>query len=197
MDTINEYIKFWKERGIDYIIPPDTKNPEGFNIGSVLRSICTGTTIEIGCGTGRVAKHFHKDDYMGVDINPLAVELARLNCPDHLFSTASLNEEYPQFDNVLLYTVCLHIPDDIIFQQLYTAAKAAKKRVVIAEIMNPKYRDNRAPGNDYDISNQRSLAEYEKYMNDLGMFLSASRLIPYEHYKGEYITFATFERPHE
>ncbi len=187
------YIDFWKTRGLDFIIPPETADPEGFDIAKTLIPLCTGNVLEIGCGTGRIAKLFDHRFYNGVDINAEALMIARQSNPHHRFYCVEPDCLLSESDTVLFYTVCLHIPDELILGQLYRAGQSAD-RIVIAEIMNPKYRENRDPSLPYDLSNQRSLAEYQELMKEIGFSLMAEVREPYKFYPGESITFAVFER---
>lgn len=189
-----KYEEFWSARGLDFILPPDTKNPEGFDIAEVLLPLCPGVVLEVGCGTGRIAKMFDHDFYIGSDINSAALDVAKADLPTHYFlHQGDCDFTMPEVDTVLFYTVCLHIPDAMILDRLYTAGQSAN-RIVIAEIMNPKYRENRDPSQEYDISNQRSLTEYEELMHCIGFGLLSEKRLPYEFYPGEFITFAVFER---
>lgn len=190
------YLEYWKERGLDTITPRDKENPEGFNIGEVLLPLCPGRVLEVGCGTGRIAKFFPAGLYKGIDINPAAITRARAALPDHAFhdyAQGSAVFSGDKYDTVLFYTVLLHVPDNLIFAQL-DAAAFATDRIVIAEIMNPEYRQNRVIGADYDISNQRSLEEYVLLMKGVGFEIVETKTRPYEHYPGQDITFAVFGR---
>lgn len=186
------YIEFWKANGLDFIVPPGGDNPEGFDVGAVLKEITGGgRVLEIGCGTGRIAKHFGPWEYTGVDVNPAALAVAMKALPLHAFTQWDGDSMLPKAATALLYTVCLHVPDDKIADVLRRAAEAAP-RVVIAEIMEPKFRKV-APGG-YSISNQRSLADYIGLAGDVGLQVAGVTALPYAFYPGEFITFAIFER---
>lgn len=185
-----EYIRYWEKNGLDLITPPGEDNPEGFDVGEILKKLTHGVVLEIGSGTGRIARHFEPGAYWGVDINPGAIFKAQKALPDHTFEYVDLDEDLPHADTALFYTVALHIPDDMIKAQLLRACSAAP-RVVIAEIMNPKYRSIEA---GYSISNQRTIEEYSKIMSGLGFSLTQKIEKPYNYYKGENITFAVFEK---
>ncbi len=187
-----KYLEYWEKNGLDYIVPPDTTDPEGFEIGEVLNRCITGKVLEVGCGTGRIARYLSENRYFGIDINPAAVAQAKAENPNHKFSLFHLENPLPKSTTVLFYTVCLHIPDDLIVQQL-TRAAASTKRIVIAEIMNPKYRETRDPEQEYNLNNHRSLEEYEAIMKDLGFVLRVAHKRPYAHYEGEEMTFAVFQ----
>ena len=188
-----KYHDFWKERGLDFIVPPGGDNPEGFDVNAVLKDIVGDSDVlEIGCGTGRIAKHFNPYSYVGVDINPAALAVAGAALPLHAFSHWDGKSMLPKAPVAILYTVCLHVPDDEIDAMIARASEAAR-RVVIAEIMNPRFRQHVDGG--YTLSNQRSLEDYiQRFMSAGGMKFLGARPLPYAHYPGEFITFATFER---
>ena len=192
-----KYEDFWKTQGLKYITPKDLKNPEGFSVGDILKTLIPAehTVLEIGCGTGRLCQIFRDDKYIGIDINPSAIHEASAKNPGYNFAVIKLGQYLmPPRDSVLLYTVCLHIPNEILRDQLKIICSSSKKSVIIAEIMNPKYRSNRVEGAEYDISNQRSATDYIDLMGQLGFDLETEMKIPYAYYKGEDITFLKFTR---
>ena len=179
---MDEYLEFWKTKGHDYITPEDKENPEGFDVGEVLNSLFDGDVLEVGCGRGRLSGFFDADRYIGYDINKQSLNKARKRHKKHKFTDSLV-----KCDNVLLYTVCLHMPDEVVQEQLEEICKG-RNRVVIAEIMNPRYRDIQ---DGYSISNQRSLGDYKELMS--GFELTEYITKPYEHYQGANITFAVFD----
>lgn len=180
-----KYIEFWKTKGHDYITPSDMENPEGFDVGAVLTDIFKGDAVlEVGCGRGRLAGFFSFTDYFGYDINEKSLLTAIKRHPDHMFG-----DKMVKCDDVLLYTVCLHMPDEEINKEMKKICKGRKK-IVIAEIMNRKYRH--LTKGEYSLSNQRELDDYVQIMGNLGFELSEAINCPYKHYKGANITFAIF-----
>jgi len=76
--------------------------------------------LDIGCGPGQVAKFFHDKglkEYTGLDFSTIAIEKAKLLCPEYNFIVANaLNTDI--FDNVFYDTViCMefleHISSDL------------------------------------------------------------------------------------
>ena len=102
---------------------------------------CVGSVCEVGCGDGRIAAHFATDRYIGVDISPLAVAKAKQRCPGHTFKRIEYDEDYPQADTFVFYTVLLHVPDDVIGDMFARAKKAGAKRIIIYEVMLGWVRD--------------------------------------------------------
>lgn len=109
----------------------------------------TSKVCEVGCGDGRIALFFHPLYYVGVDINPVAVNQAKKRCPWHRFQVVAYDDPYPAADVYLFWTVLLHVPDDL----LPSVFARCTGRVVAVEYMDPKYRK---PGADF----QRSFATY-------------------------------------
>lgn len=184
-----EYLEYWIKEGLSTITPADKENPEGFDLGEILNY--DGMVLEFGCGIGRLARHFDPMFYVGVDINPKAIEKARERAQAHDFRVTDLTSPLPQCDVALLYTVCLHIPDDRLYEQLRRVTAAADKRVVIAEIMNPKFR-RKTEGGDYTFANQREPMAYVDAMESLGWHLDGEKHKKYAHYKDEYLTILEF-----
>ncbi len=186
------YVDFWKKNGLNYITPPGRDNPEGFDVGEILRSLIYDSVLEVGCGTGRIAKYFSPENYVGIDINQAAIDMAHGDLPEHRFKLHVIGDDYPSCKTALLYTVALHIPDCLIGQEMKRLSKSAEK-IVIAEIMNTDYRKNRNKEATYDISNQRSIDQYCDIMRDnCGMKMKTLIKKPYLHYKDEFISFAEF-----
>jgi len=176
-----DYLDFWQQKGTKFITPSDKENPEGFDVQEVLNMLIKGKLCEVGCGTGRIAKGFI--DYVGVDINPKALEIAREKYPHKDFRLTDLEEPYPEAGTTLFYTVCLHIPDDLIESQL---KRVRSDRIIIAEIMDRSYRKNEE---GYTWANNRDIEDYNKILGTPKTVVN----IPYEHYKDTNITFAVYD----
>lgn len=176
-----DYLEFWQQKGTKFITPADKENPEGFDVKEILDMLIIGKLCEAGCGTGRIAKWF--DNYIGVDINPKALEIARQKYPDKDFRLTNLKDPYPEADTTLFYTVCLHIPDNIIEEQL---KRARSPRIIIAEIMDRAYRKKE---DTYTWANNRNIEDYNNILGDPKIVVNA----PYEHYKNTNITFAVYD----
>jgi SAM-dependent methyltransferase len=192
--------EFWKAHGPAHIIPQTAlMHPEGFSPGDYIRSFFMGCrqVTEVGCGVGRLAGAFESSRYLGVDISAASLEVARQNCPQHRFQVMSESEPLPDSDGLLFYTVLLHVNDSALNIILRKAARAAR-RVVIAEIMDRRWRR----GGNPPVFN-REAEEYAVHMNSHGYSLLASERRPYERYNNEKwwaardtrLTVLVFERP--
>lgn len=192
----DSYETFWSAKALDYITPKDLPNPEGFNVYDTLRDLVGDDSIvEFGCGYGRLAPAFSHEKYHGVDINIEAINKAKDKYPKYSFTQIGFDGPIPvRLGTGLLYCVCLHIPDDKLFQQMERFTNSVKNSLIIAEIMDPSYRKNRKEGVTYDLSNQRDSATYQRVMSNFGFTLFNSLSLPYKHYKGSDITFLKFGR---
>lgn len=103
----------------------------------ILRKLCVGMVCEVGCGVGRCSDAFVPDRYIGVDINPEAIEIAAKECPNHMFQSISWDSRYPLADTYLFYTTLQHVPDD----EIHGVLVRCKNRIVIQEHMLREYRD--------------------------------------------------------
>ena len=137
------------------------------NLAPVLSKVCTGRVFEFGCGYGRLAHIFDPANYVGYDINPIAVKTARQKNPKYTFTT----ESWPQADTVLAHTVMLHIPDDDMGELVGRLKQY--KRIVIGEVMG---RNRRRTGNPPVFN--RDAGEYEAAIGSKAEI----HLVPYPRY---------------
>jgi len=88
---------------------------------AVTAPLCKGEVLEIGCANGDLSSHIamHATNVYGIDIDPIAIELARLKCYQYgltnvqfqLGDGGNLNLPSRQFDTVVLAEVLEHVPD--------------------------------------------------------------------------------------
>ena len=138
----NKESAFWIGEGTQHIIPKVGRLfPEGDYVESAIRR-CVGDRwplLEVGCGVGRIASLFKPHEYIGADLNPTALIHARRALPQHQLRIADEGYELPQAPSLLLYTVLLHIPDDKL-PVFLAECVAGRKRVILAEIMDRRWR---------------------------------------------------------
>lgn len=173
---------FWQREGLKYITPAGKDNPEGWDVWSFLRELAVGSVLEIGCGTGRLCRAFDPGQYVGVDINEDALDIARSRNAGYTF------EQYAgqSADTALLYTVLLHVSDEdlpALIEDIHA------DRVIVAEVMGRKWR---RPGNPPVFN--REAKEYINAFEAAGFEYAAMHVKPYAHYPGAVITFLVFER---
>ena len=189
---------FWISEGTAHIKPEiGFDYPEAFDIGGALRQAIGGLfpVLEIGCGVGRVAALFQPQDYLGVDVNPNALIQARAALPQHNLRIYDDGLEYPTAPTAFFYTVLLHVADAVLKPLLAQAVKG-RKRFIIAEIMDERWR---RPGNPPVFN--RNPEDYILVMQELGFKLTAVQKHAYARYDKEpwnvgrdsRLTFLTFD----
>lgn len=190
---------FWIREGVDHIRPQAaTSFPEGFDVRAALDRAIDGhfPLLEVGCGVGRIAGLFEPDLYRGVDVNPNALLAARQRLPRHDLRLIDDGFAYPQAETILFYTVLLHLDGPFAVQALQNACSSAK-RVVIAELMDSRWRRDGNP----PVFN-RDPEHYILAMQSFGFFLVDAAKSVYAHYDTPHwrngcdvrMSFLTFER---
>lgn len=168
--------EYWtNNKELRHLHPVDNRYPED-GLFNALREACSGKVLEIGCGDGRLSPVFEPDKYIGQDINPHALNAARISNPDYCYSF-----DWQGADTILAYTVLLHVPDVDIIKML--ERMKGYKRIVIGEILGRKWRTAGEP----PVFN-RELFEYESVLG------KASRVIdvPCPHYN-TYLSLCVWE----
>ncbi|MEZ5950873.1 MAG: tetratricopeptide repeat protein [Planctomycetaceae bacterium] len=187
---------FWKQDQLANIIPHNEQLgafPEGWDVRPFLwdwlRNDACRRVLEVGCGYGRLCQAFPADLYLGVDINPSAVEQAARTNPAYEFQTIGFEDPYPRADAILLYTVLLHI-DDLSVGPMLRRLCAATDTLLIAEILGrQRWRRSGNP----PVFN-RDLQDYIALLQEQGFRLARAEEKPYRHYPDTCISFLKFIR---
>jgi SAM-dependent methyltransferase len=169
---------FWISEGTRHIKPKVGGDfPEGFDVRAALEPhIGASPLLEIGCGTGRIASLFGSQEYIGVDVNPEALRIARENLPGYDFRIHDDGFAYPDAPTVLFYTVLLHVSDEVL-PGLLAQACSGRRQVVIAELMDQRWRrPQRVP-----VFN-RNPDDYKQILRGLGFSLVGETKHAYERY---------------
>lgn len=170
---------FWIAQGEDHIIPnTGDAFPEGDYVSEVLHR-CVNSQwplLEFGCGIGRIASLFKPDEYIGVDINPHALITVRARLPEHIFHITDEGLCLPDAPTLLFYTVLLHVSDHALPVFLKDRT-TNRKRVIIAEVMDRRWRRNGNP----PVFN-RDPEDYILLMQQCGFRLSMSEKHAYKRY---------------
>lgn len=75
----------------------------------VARPHLRGRILDIGCANGHMATWCRPDAYLGVDIDPASIEIARREHPDYRFDTSMPTDE--QFDTIVALAMIEHVKD--------------------------------------------------------------------------------------
>ncbi|HZR78173.1 MAG TPA: class I SAM-dependent methyltransferase [Chthoniobacterales bacterium] len=73
-----------------------------------------GRILDIGCGTGELARHVESDRYLGVDQDQESIAIARKNFPNHQFFTVREFSRLPEretFEQIVALAVIEHVND--------------------------------------------------------------------------------------
>lgn len=158
-----------------------------------------GYLIDVGCGSGRLAKplsQYHTGKYLGIDVVPELVAYARnlVNRPDWRFETArglSIPEEDGKADVVCFFSVFTHL----LHEQTYTYLKDAKRvlkpdgRIVFSFL---EY----AVQNNWKIF-ELSLEDVQSHLNPLHMFISRDAIEAWaSHLDLKIVTIQEGDKPH-
>ena len=160
----NDIYNFWKNN-----LPNNIKDPEGWNVVEFLKNFRTveeyGETAEIGCGYGRLCQAFDSEQYVGLDISPDAINMARKLNPAYEFELIPeerLDRSFPHSRTKLLYTVLLHQSDEDISEMIKNLCETSR-RIIVAEICGRKWRREGNP----PVFN-RGVEEYIHMFNEHG-----------------------------
>ena len=180
---------YWRQnKELRHLTPPGVEWPEGMYFPTYLSQMFEGQVVaDFGCGAGRLSVCFEPSFYTGYDINPAAVNMARMTHPVHNFFVWDERENIDS-DCVLAHTVLVHVSDEEIDDVL---AKMFCRRIVVSEIMD---RSMRRPEQTQPPVFNRSLNEYEAILKGHDFELAKFVRLPYDHYINTQLTIAAFER---
>ncbi len=117
------------------------RNANEINRFGVTAPLCSGNVLEIGCANGDLSSiiSMHVDNHFGIDIDPVAIELARLkaydygldNCYFNLGDGSNLDYNDNSFDTVVLAEVLEHVNDPNIFiKEAFRVCKPGGKVII-------------------------------------------------------------------
>lgn len=95
-----------------------------------------GSVLDVGCGRGIDAFRYNPKDYLGIDVSPILIKVARIMNPKHKFKVADaqkLNFKDKSFDNVICKSVLEHLPSEEIAKKVIKEmVRVCKKQLQIA-----------------------------------------------------------------
>lgn len=81
---------------------------------AAVRPYLNGRVLDVGCGSGRLAEYISSDQYLGIDVDPFSIELARARFPSHRFE-ANMSKVDGKFDTIVSLAVIEHVNDPTMF----------------------------------------------------------------------------------
>lgn len=181
--------QFWEENGLANIIPfregaefPDGPEP----LDALVHMVGGDSVLEFGCGRGRLAPLFDERAYHGVDISQKSLDVAGKACPAHKFSRIEAYGALPHADVAFAYTVLHHIPDETVELAVERLCEAAP-RVIIAEVMDPRFRHENMPP-----CLNRSRSEYAEMFSWFGYAPARVEVVNYLAYTDRLMTLVEF-----
>ena len=126
---------YWSQRLSDPHVNPN--RPVGLK---EIIELADGSVLDYGCGFGRLCSSFL--DYHGVDIAEHRIRFAIEQWPLDSFTHIANHHDVRRMhaDTVIADNVLLHVPDDEIQATIQSLCTAARKHVIVAEHMDPKWR---------------------------------------------------------
>lgn len=92
-----------------------------------------GKVLDIGCGTGILANTIPPERYLGIDIDKVSLQQARITHPEHHFESAFPPSSEKKFDTIVALAVIEHIanPTAFLFDLSKLLSKSNESSIVI------------------------------------------------------------------
>ncbi len=124
-------------------------------------------SLDLGCGPGAFASLFRGDDYFGVDINPRYIEHARKTQAGTFLVGDAGRLDLPdrRFDQVLVFGLLHHLPDDAVSAVLGEVARVLDDggRALVIEDIPTRSRLNLAGRLLHRVENGDFIRPVEEY----------------------------------
>jgi len=150
--------------------------PEGFDVTNVIRQLSDEvgykSVIDFGCGHGRLCESFDPKNYLGLDIDPNSIEMARKKFSEYRFD--HVKQEPSSADLYLAYNVFLHMND----QTVDLALKNMRcKWLILVEMLGRNWRSTQIPQ-----TYNRELSEYIALLRSHDLILQKHIKQPFKKY---------------
>ena len=96
----------------------------------------SGKVLDIGCGSGALAKFIAKDNYLGIDIDETSLKLAKQDYPEHKF-TNNYDDATETYDSIVALLLIEHLDNPGDFLKL-CSEKLSKDGRIILTTPHPK-----------------------------------------------------------
>ena len=144
----------------------------------------SGEILDLGCGTGSLAKYISPNSYLGVDIDPLSLEMARSRHPEHEFQSELPSIEQ-KFDTVLALAVIEHVvnPEEFLVTCSKHLNAASSARIVITT-PHPSFEKFHYFGSLVGVFSRHANEEHQELLDYQGLVsVSNSAGLALVHYK--------------
>jgi 2-polyprenyl-3-methyl-5-hydroxy-6-metoxy-1,4-benzoquinol methylase len=95
-----------------------------------------GKVLDIGCGSGALAKFISDENYLGIDIDETSLNIAREDYPNHRF-TNTYEEASDKYDSIVALALLEHLDDPVDFLKL-CSSKLSEQGHIILTTPHPK-----------------------------------------------------------
>ena len=94
------------------------------------RPFLRGKVLDVGCGSGKLARHVAPDRYLGIDIDAASIAVARASFPDHRFENTLFSDE-KDFDTITALAVIEHVPSPAGFLSALAGSLSSERDAAI------------------------------------------------------------------
>lgn len=184
------------DQGTEGLLSPFLRNQRC----KAAKPFLSGEILDLGCGTGILAKYISANCYLGVDNDSISIEIANAQYPEHIFQS-NLPNNSKKFDTIFALAVIEHVPspkDFLITCSNYLKPTPTAKIVITTP--HPSMEKVHYFGSRIGIFSRHANEEHEELF-DYKRLLSVSRSsgLSLDYYKrflfgGNQI--AVFSKPH-
>jgi len=175
---MSKYKKWWIKDGLQNIIPQGYGTyPEGWDVCHEVQQFLLKhrldrcSVLDLGCGVGRLTFGFNSEKYIGVDLNPHAIQEARKLNPHYTFQEVDVDSEYPLADITFAYTVFNHLDEKTI-----KAMKLKSDYILQCELLGKEWSGGGLVSQGKDLSTYQQIFE--------GYWIFDHVKFPYKRYVG-------------
>jgi len=120
-----------------------------------------GRLLDVGCGSGELARIVPAELYIGYDIDAESINMAKVKFPNHIFVNGE-SEIGNAFDTIVSMAVIEHVPDTALFLQKWAARlKNAPGSRLVLTTPHPRIEKIHAFGSRVGLFSKHSKEEHE------------------------------------
>ena len=146
----------------------------------IIKELDYNTILDFGCGYGRLSKAFDSSKYIGIDLNPKALEIAKKNNIGYRYMKISEKEHYPNADIIYINDVFSHLNDYMVEMILMKFITNTNRYVMLSEIIGlewkPEYPFAREKGQYIILLKKYGYELYKEYKEDIDNYNSYNKI---------------------